>query len=223
MPAMRAGEGGGAMWDEPIGRWLDALASGTPTPGGGAASALGAAAAAALVEMVCNLTIGRPRYAGHESIVREALAEATRLRRRALELAAEDAAAFDAVSAAFKLPKDTEELARARAERIQLTMAAATEVPLRTADLAGDLVRLAARIAVGVNVTTLADLAAAVLSARAAVEVARLNVEANLATITDPRRRAAFAERASGLGAALIEAERVIADLRHRIRGDRAG
>jgi methenyltetrahydrofolate cyclohydrolase len=51
---------------ESIGGWLDALASSAPAPGGGAAAALEAAMAAALLEMVCNLTIGKPAYAEHD-------------------------------------------------------------------------------------------------------------------------------------------------------------
>ena len=54
------------MEGESIGGWLDALASSAPAPGGGAAAALEAAMAAALLEMVCNLTIGKPAYAEHD-------------------------------------------------------------------------------------------------------------------------------------------------------------
>jgi formiminotetrahydrofolate cyclodeaminase len=207
------------MRDQTIERWLEALASGAPAPGGGAAAALSAAAGAALIEMVCNLTIGRPRYARHEAIMREALAQATGLRGQALGLAADDATAFGAVTAAYKLPKDTGEQARARTERIQRAMLEATRVPLRTAAVAGDVIRLAGRIAEGANVTALADLAAAAVSARAAVEVVRLNVEANLVAIADPAQRKAFADRMTDLSALVGEAERIVADIRTRIQG----
>ena len=76
------------MRDESIGGFLDGLASSAPAPGGGAAAALEAAMAAALVEMVCNLTIGKPAYAAHEATMREARERAGELRVEALELAA---------------------------------------------------------------------------------------------------------------------------------------
>ncbi|HLU26880.1 MAG TPA: cyclodeaminase/cyclohydrolase family protein, partial [Glycomyces sp.] len=60
--------------------WLTDLASELPAPGGGAAAGMNAATGAALVSMVCNLTIGKPKYAEHEAVMREALAEAERLR-----------------------------------------------------------------------------------------------------------------------------------------------
>ncbi len=50
-------------FDSSVSSFLDGLASGAPTPGGGGAAALAGAMAAALVSMVCNLTIGRQRYA----------------------------------------------------------------------------------------------------------------------------------------------------------------
>jgi hypothetical protein len=100
--------------DQTIGVWLEALASSAPAPGGGAAAALNAAIGAALIEMACNLTIGRPRYAQHEGDMRAALAQATKLRGRALQSAADDVRTFGAVSEAYKLPKETDEQRQAR-------------------------------------------------------------------------------------------------------------
>ena len=82
------------MNDESIGGWLDELASSAPAPGGGAAAALETAMAAALVEMFCNLTIGKPAYAEHEATISSVRDRATEIRAEALLLAAEDAAAF---------------------------------------------------------------------------------------------------------------------------------
>lgn len=203
------------MHDQAIGAWLDALASSAPAPGGGAAAALSAAIGAALLEMVCNLTIGRPRYAAHEALMREALARAMTLRHRALALAAADARAFGAVTDAHRLPRDTAEQARARAERIQVALIGATEVPLETAALAGEVVQLAGRIADGANVNALADVAAAAASARAALEIALVNVEANLAALPDRSRGGELRERSSGVATLVAEAERTI----RRIRG----
>ena len=201
------------MHDQAIGAWLDALAAAAPAPGGGAAAALSAAIGAALIEMVCNLTIGRPRYAAHEALMREALARATILRRRALGLAAADARAFGAVTDAYRLPKETDE--RARAERIQEALIGATEVPLETAALAAEVVQLAGRIVDGANVNALADIAAAAAAARAALETALVNVEANLAALPDRSRSRELRERSTGVATLGAEAERTI----QRIRG----
>src|ERR1700761_4495053 len=94
------------MQDQSVGDWLDELGSSMPAPGGGAAAAMLVAIGAALVEMVTNLTIGKPRYAEHEPLMLDARSEAQQIRRRALTLADEDERAFSAVVAAYRLPKD---------------------------------------------------------------------------------------------------------------------
>jgi methenyltetrahydrofolate cyclohydrolase len=105
--------------------WLERLGSSASTPGGGAAAALAAAMGAALVEMVVNLTLGRPAYAEHEEHVRPIGEHARALRRLALDLVVADEVAFEAVTAAYRLPKGTDEERAARAEAIQVATAAA--------------------------------------------------------------------------------------------------
>jgi formiminotetrahydrofolate cyclodeaminase len=205
--------------DQTIGEWLEAVASPTPAPGGGAAAALNAAVGAALIEMACNLTIGRPRYAPQEAAMRAALAEATTLRRRALHLAAADVEAFGAVSAAYKLPKETDQQRRTRTEQIQRALVGATEVPLHTAVLAGEVVQLARRILDGTNVNVRADVAAAAIAGRAALEVALINVEANLAAIRDPPRSKELTERLAEVSWLAAEAERTVRNIRGRMHG----
>jgi formiminotetrahydrofolate cyclodeaminase len=203
--------------DQTVETWLEALASSAPAPAGGAAAALSAAIGAALIEMACNLTIGRPRYAQHEAEMRAALAEATTLRRRALRLAADDVRAFDAVAEAYKLPRETEAQRQSRTEQIQRALVGATVVPLNTAALAGDVIQLARRIVDGANVNVLADLAAGVVAARAALETALIAVEANLAAINDPSRGKELSERMTGVSALAAEAERTVRDIRSKI------
>ncbi|HTI24569.1 MAG TPA: cyclodeaminase/cyclohydrolase family protein, partial [Kutzneria sp.] len=116
------------MREQKIGAWLDDLASGAPAPGGGAVAAMHAAMAAALVSMVCELTVGRPKYAEHEPTMREALARATEHRQTAVELADADAEAFTGVTDAYRLPKGTDEEKAARRAAIQEALVGAAAV-----------------------------------------------------------------------------------------------
>ncbi len=205
------------MKDQQIGSWLDELASPAPTPGGGSAAALLAATGAALVEMVCNLTIGKPGYAEHEEQLRTALLSAAELRGRAVELAEADSAAFGAVSQAYKLPKDTETGRLARAEAIQAALIGAAEVPIRTAQVAAEVIHLAYRIQAGANVNVLSDVAVAAASAKAALDSAAVNVEINLASIQDEARGAVLRAELDQHVQAAPMADSVLAAVRYRI------
>lgn len=195
--------------------WLDELASAAPAPGGGAAAAVQAAVGAALLEMVCNLTIGKPRYAAVEEAMTAARAEAAAARAEALELAEADTAAFTAVSEAYKLPRDQAD----RPDRIQRALQGAAEVPLRTADLATRLIALAGRIEPDANRNVVSDVAVAAAAARAALESAVVNVEVNLALLTDDGARERLAAQLSAYPVALGEADAVVAAVREGIAG----
>jgi formiminotetrahydrofolate cyclodeaminase len=193
--------------------WVGELASAAPAPGGGAAAAVNAAIGAALVSMVCQLTIGKPRYAEHEPVMTTALRRAEELRAEALRLAAADAEAFAAVSRAYQLPKDSD----ARSDAIQAALVGAAAVPLRTAAVAAEVIALAERTLAGANVTVISDLAVAAASARAAWEAAAVNVEVNLAAMRDAGHRAEITAELHGTRSAPQRAEATIAAVRARI------
>jgi formiminotetrahydrofolate cyclodeaminase len=203
--------------DQTVGAWLDALASDAPAPGGGAAAAMNAAVGAALVSMVCNLTIGKPRYAEHEATMTAALERATVLRSGALRLAGEDAEAFSAVTAAYGLPKATDDEKAARTAAIQAALVGAADVPLRTASLAAEVVELAGRILDGANVNVLSDVAVAAASARAALDAAVVNVEINLGAMNDASRRELLARDLAKYTPAGAVADQIVATVRSRI------
>ena len=205
------------MLDQTVGSWLEDLASDAPAPGGGAAAAMNAAIGAALVSMVCNLTIGKPRYVQHEPMMREALTSATELRAQAVQLAADDAAAFGAVTDAYKLPKDTDADKAARTEAIQAALVGAADVPLRTAAVAASVIDLAGRIMDGANVNVLSDVAVAAASARAALDAAVINVEINLGAMKDPARVDALRAELDKHTAAITTAAAIVAAVRERI------
>lgn len=178
-----------------IGTWLDELGSAAPAPGGGAAAALTAATAAALVEMVANLTVGRPAYAEHEAQVTLIRDAARQLRRRAVTQVDEDAAAFRSLMAAYRLPRQTSEQQAARQPAIQAATRQAAEVPLDVAATAADVIRLAAELPGRSNPNVLSDVGVAAATAAAAIEAAAINVDVNLAALpgTEAEARAALA------------------------------
>ena len=149
--------------------------------------------------------------------MRAVLAEATELRNPAMRLAADDARAYDDVSQAYTLPKETDAQSHARTEQLQRALVAATEVPLEIASVASDIIRLAGRLADRANVNALADVAAATLSARAALEAALISVEANLGTIRDHGRVNEFTARMTAVSSLVADAEHAVRRIRSKI------
>lgn len=156
------------------------LASRAPVPGGGSASALSGALGAALVQMVCELTVGRPEYEEVDPVARQIGTAAGELRASLLTAAEEDATAYLAVVGARRMPRDSDEERATRKAAIAETSVAATEVPLRIARLAADVLDLAADIAPIGNRNAVSDAGVAALLAATAARGAALNVTINL-------------------------------------------
>jgi methenyltetrahydrofolate cyclohydrolase len=207
------------MKEESIGSWLDQLASSAPAPGGGGAAALETAMAAALLEMVCNLTIGKPAHTEHERTMTAVLERAGALRAEALALVDEDAAAFRSVIEAYRLPRATAAELERRSEQIQRALAGAADVPRRTASAAAELVALAESIVPGANPTVVSDIAAGAASARAALETALVNIEINRGSITDDELRASLGEAVAEIERELARAGSVLDAVRKRLAG----
>jgi formiminotetrahydrofolate cyclodeaminase len=205
------------MRDQQVGAWLDELASAAPAPGGGAAAALSASAGASLIAMVCNLTIGKPRYAAFDDVMTAALARAEQIRQAALDLAEEDARAFDAVIAAYRLPKGTDAEAATRRQAVQQATAGAAEVPLRVAGLAADVIVLAEEILPGANASVLSDVAVAASMARAALDSSMVNVEINFNALDAGEARTKIAQEVRRYHETDALADSVIAEVRQRI------
>ena len=172
--------------DETLDSWLAALASARPTPGGGSAAALLIATGAALVEMACNLTVGRERFSAVEPLMRESIVFSEAMRGEAATLRLADGAAYDAVSAAYALPRATAEEKGIRAAAIQQALRGATEVPMQQVQIGLAVLELAARIAEAANPNVISDVGAGALAARAGVDAAALNVRINLTLLKDP-------------------------------------
>lgn len=175
-----------------IDRFLETLASDSPTPGGGAVAALAGAAGAALIEMVCNLTIDKKNYEEAWDRMREIGPQAEEARAAFLALADRDAMAFEQVMAAFRMPKDTDQQKAARAAAIQRGYQAAAEVPLEVVRQAVALMDLAWQATDIGNVNAASDGVSAAQMLYAAARCAIYNVEINAAGMKDAERVAAM-------------------------------
>lgn len=172
--------------DQSISLFLDDLASERSTPGGGGAAAISGAMGAALVSMVCNLTIGKPKYVEVEAEIREVLAQSEKLRVELTDAIADDVKAFDAVMGAYGLPKgETDEAKAARTDKIQAALKIATDVPLECARLCAEVVKLSKITAEKGNLNVVSDAGVAVQSAYAGLLSAALNVRVNAKSIKD--------------------------------------
>jgi formiminotetrahydrofolate cyclodeaminase len=170
---------------EQVRPFLDDLASSSPVPGGGSVAALSAAMGAALLVMVCNLTIGRKRFADVQDRAEGLRADAQELLRRAAELADEDARAYSRVAQAMALPRQTDNEKILRRERIQEALKGAALPPLETMHVASDVARLSADLVSFGNPSAITDVGTAALVASASHGAARLNVLVNLGAVED--------------------------------------
>jgi len=166
--------------------FLGSLGAETPTPGGGTAAAMAGAMGAALAEMVARLTLSKEKYAASHDAVRPILEAGSLAREEFVTLSREDSEAYDAVVAARRLPKDTDEQKAARAHAIALANRRATEVPMRTARAAARLLAALPELAEKGNPNAASDVGAAALLLDACCEGALLNVGINLSGIEDP-------------------------------------
>ena len=165
---------------------LDRFASTDPTPGGGSAAALSGATGAALVAMVCAMPKTRTGAAEERGRLDTALGRAREASSRLRSLVDEDSAAFDAVMAAYRLPKATDEEKGARKTAIAQAMAGATQVPVQTAEACVVVMRAAVEAAQNGNANALSDArtggAMAWAGLLGAAENVRINASANDST-----------------------------------------
>ena len=171
--------------DHSIQVFLNELASKASTPGGGSAAAIMGAMGAALVSMVCNLTIGKKNYAEVGEELRSVLARAEAVRERLMDMIQADVEVFNQVMSAYGLPKDTEEQKAARSHAIQVALKAATEVPLDCARTCRETIKLSQIVAEKGNLNVISDAGVGVLAAYAALRSAALNVYINARGIKD--------------------------------------
>jgi len=196
--------------DKSLVTFLDELASKQPTPGGGSAAALMGAQAAALVSMVCNLTIGKPKYAEVEADMQALLTQAEALRETLTGMIKADVDVFNKLMACYGLPKATDEEKAHRSTQIQLVLRDATEVPLDCAKACAKAIALSRIAAEKGNLGVISDAGVAVMTAYAGLKSAALNVYINAGGLKDREfADAKLAELQTVMDGAQDEAESV--------------
>ena len=197
--------------DRSVRAFLDALASAAPVPGGGAAAAVAAAAGAALVGMVAALTVGKAGYEGVHGRM-AAIGEAAQEARAALlDLADRDGEAFEAVMAAFALPRGDDDAKARRTDAIQAALVGAAAVPLETVRRSAPLLDLAAEALGTGNANAASDALSGAELLAAGMRSAAANVRINAASIRDDARAAALRSEVDDL---LARAETTLATIR---------
>lgn len=177
--------------------YLKLLASDAPAPGGGSVSALSAAQGAALTAMVCDLTIPKEKYAAFREICEQVKRDILSVLDELIVAIDKDTEAYNKVSAAFKMPKDTEEQKVARSAAIREATVEATKVPYRTMELCLAGLSITQRAVGRSNPNAASDLGVAALNLLAGLKGAYLNVKINLPGIKDEETRASFAAAAA--------------------------
>jgi len=166
--------------------FLEELASSSPAPGGGSVAALSGALGAALTSMVCNLTIGKKKYADVEEELKRIRQQSEDLRAQFTVLIDRDTAAFNKVMEAFGLPKETEPQKALRSAAIREATKEATMVPLEVMKHCIDALALAQQVASKGNASAVSDAGVSALMLHAAAAGAALNVRINLNGLSDP-------------------------------------
>lgn len=165
--------------------YFDELSSNSPTPGGGNVSALCGALAASLGTMVCNLTIGKKKYADVEAEIISLKEKLALFQNDFIELAQRDNEAFDKVMEAFKLPKESEQEKEIRNSKIEEATINAAEVPSEVMKKCYDLLPILKTISEKGNKNSLSDAGVAIALVKASVQGAYLNVLINCSSLSN--------------------------------------
>lgn len=185
------------------------LASRDPVPGGGAVAGLLSAFGASLASMVANFSTGQGYESASEDVER-VLSSCAELIERSLTAAEEDAVAFRAVTDAYRLPRETDAEKETRTAEIQAALRAATDVPLRAADLAAASLPLCRELLDYGNRNVLSDVGVAAACIRAAIDSALINIAINAKAIKDEEYRTYLQQRMASARSSAAEAANLV-------------
>ena len=180
--------------------FVDTLASDAPAPGGGSAAALAGSVGAGLTAMVACLTQGRKKYAELAAFAAQVENKGQELKARLLDVMDRDTEAFNLVSAAFAMPKDTDEQKAARSAAIQEGLKACTKTPMECMELCDEAITLSTELLeAGFNLSSASDLGVAFLNLKSGMQGAWLNVLINIGSIKDESFVNAYREKGEAL------------------------
>lgn len=188
--------------DMQVTQFCDVLASDAPAPGGGSTAALEGALGAALTAMVCGLTTvgkSREKYAEYQEFVLASQKKALDLKARFMDVMDRDTEAFNVVSAAFGMPKATDEEKAARSAAIQKGLEGCTRTPFEIMELASETLELTAELLGKTNDSAASDLGVSALSMRAAIQGAWLNVLINIGSLKNKELAEDYRKRGEAL------------------------
>jgi len=197
--------------NEPLRRYFDDAAAARPTPGGGSVAAVAAALASTMASMAAGFTAGREKFKDVQAEIDKSLLRLADLRCRLLDFAHEDMAAYEAIMAAYKLPKAADAEKAARAEAVRRATKASLGLVERVLDAARDVVVVSRRLADIANPNLLSDVGVAAELALGAVHAARINAEVNLAGYSDAADAQAIREQ---IEKDVAEAQRIAGETR---------
>ncbi|MEY7999801.1 cyclodeaminase/cyclohydrolase family protein [Clostridium sp. Mt-5] len=165
--------------------FVEVLASKAATPGGGGASAIVGAIGMALGSMVCNLTIGKKKYAEYDEKVKGVLKKATDLQGEFLKLMDEDAKCFLPLSKAYGMPKETEQEKKLKSETLEKCLKEACSVPVNIVKQTYEAIKLHEALVDNCSKLAISDVGVGVQCLKAAIIGAQLNVIININSIKD--------------------------------------
>ena len=176
-------------------KFIDALASSRPVPGGGGASALVGSVGMALGSMVGNLTVGKKKYADVEEDIKVLLQESEALINRLNTLVKEDAEVFEPLSKAYGLPSGTEEEKAEKERVLQEVLVKATQVPMEIAENCLTAIKLLEQYAKKGSRIVISDAGVGAIFCKSALQGAKLNVLINLKLMKDAELKAKYSEQ----------------------------
>ncbi len=207
------------MTEQTMQEFMDTLASSAPVPGGGGASAYAAAIGMCLGSMVANLTTGKKKYAQYQEEIEQVLVQAEVLTGELAEGMDKDAQAFEPLSKAYGLPKNTEEELQKRNEILEAALVTASEAPLALMEKILEALDILERLAVIGSKLAVSDVGVGVQMCKAALNGASLNVYINTKLMKDRERAGQMNEKADRIIQSGNEkADRIYQDVLQQIR-----
>lgn len=188
-----------AMLEQKAVDFIEALSSAQPVPGGGGASATVGALASALGMMVINLTVGKKKFADVEDELKERRARLEALRDHLIALTDADAEAFEPLSRAYGLPKNTDAEKAERSRVMEQALLTAAEPPMAIMATVIDVMKELDVLAVKGSKLVVSDVGVGILFAQAALEGASLNVFINTKLMENRELAEALNDKANQL------------------------